>query len=72
MNHFYLEQSSKERIRQLRAEGLMSQAYHRSRPAGAGLLARLRRYVLGRLGAGAGKQKEVEITLQADPLLPHP
>jgi hypothetical protein len=57
MNQYYLEHRSKERIGQLQAEGLRSQAYYRSRPARAGLLKRLQEFVLSHLRS-QGSQKQ--------------
>ena len=58
MNQFFYEQRSREKLKDLRAEGLRSQAFHRSGAAGIGPLHGLRQLILGLLAHRAA-QKEL-------------
>lgn len=57
MNQFFYEQRSREKLKDLRAEGLRSQAFHRSGAAGIGPLHGLWQFLLGLL-AHRTKDKE--------------
>jgi hypothetical protein len=57
MNQFFLEQRGKEKMKEMQAEGLQSQAYYRSRLARAGLLDGIRRLILSHLSSRAGNKE---------------
>lgn len=50
MNHFFYESQGKEKIKQLREEGIRSQAHHRSGAPTPNVLRGLPKLVLGLLG----------------------
>jgi hypothetical protein len=50
MNQFYYEQRSKEKLKELQAEGMRSQALHRSGAARVGLFEGLRRLIARLVG----------------------
>jgi hypothetical protein len=50
MNHFFYESSSKEKLRDLREEGMRSQAFYRSGAPKSNMLGGLPKLMLGLLG----------------------
>jgi hypothetical protein len=51
MNHSYYESRSKEKLNDLMKEGMMSQAYSRSRSSKTNLLSKLPKFIIFILGA---------------------
>lgn len=50
MNHFFYESQGREKVRNLRQEGIRSQAFHRSGAPKLGLLRGLPKLILALLG----------------------
>ena len=50
MNQFFYEARGKEKVRELREEGMTSQAYHRSGASKAGILSKIPKLILVILG----------------------
>ena len=50
MNEFFYQSRGKEKVRELREEGMSSQAYHRSGASKAGILSRISKIILIVLG----------------------
>jgi hypothetical protein len=56
MNQFFYEQRGKEKIKDLQAEGLRSQAFHRSGAPRLSMFQGLQQLILGILGRRPSKQ----------------
>ena len=57
MNQYFYEQRVKEKLKDLQAEGIQSQAYYRSLPARESLFTGLRRLILSHLSARVSKEE---------------
>lgn len=66
MNQYYLEHRSKERIGELQAEGLRSQAYQRSRPEKLGLFQGLRVLIQARLSSRSKNRERSAKSVRAE------
>jgi len=68
MNHYFLETSAKEKLHNLRAEGMTNQAVRRAGLLGPGFLSRLQQHLVGLLSRKSKRPPWPEVTPEVRPL----